>query len=101
MIENYKYWFNPTGVCNKEIQLTISPDGVIEDLKFVGGCPGNLSMIAKLLIGKKYTECMPLVKGHTCGSRPTSCMDQLAVMFEHVYEDLNGRQSYPYNKETV
>ena len=44
------YSYNTSGVCSKAITFSID-DGKIYDIKFYGGCPGNLLAIGKLLEG--------------------------------------------------
>ena len=66
-----------TGVCSREIILDVK-DGILGDVQFVGGCNGNLKAIPILIKGKKAEEIINLLNGLTCGSRPTSCGDQLA-----------------------
>jgi 6-phospho-beta-glucosidase len=53
-------------------------DGKIHDLRFTGGCNGNLKAIGKLLEGADARETADTLRGNTCGPRPTSCTDQLA-----------------------
>ena len=65
------------GVCSSEINVDVR-EGIIRDVQFVGGCNGNLKAIAMLVKGKKAEEVIELLKGLTCGKRPTSCGDQLA-----------------------
>lgn len=72
---NYTY---PTrGVCARSIDFSIE-DGKLHDVKFMGGCDGNLKAIGKLLEGADARESADLLRGNLCGKRPTSCGDQLA-----------------------
>lgn len=48
---------------------------------FCGGCPGNTQGMAKLVIGRKVEELIPLLKGIQCRGG-TSCPDQLAKALE-------------------
>jgi len=73
--------FKPEGVCIRNIQFEII-DGVVSKLVFEGGCDGNLKALVKLLEGKPADEIISLFKGQTCGKKPTSCMDQLAIGLE-------------------
>lgn len=50
----------------------------IEDVEFVGGCPGNLTGIRNLLKGMDIDTVIEKFQGITCGSKPTSCPDQLS-----------------------
>ena len=42
-------------------------------------CNGNLKAISKLVEGKNASEISNLLRGNTCGPRPTSCADQLSI----------------------
>ena len=68
-------------VCSKEISFDIK-DNKIYNLKFVGGCPGNLLAISKLLEGQDVDKTIELLKGNQCGLRGTSCADQLSIALE-------------------
>lgn len=65
------------GTCAKLIDFSIE-DGKIHNLRFTGGCNGNLKAIGKLLEGADARETADTLRGNTCGPRPTSCTDQLA-----------------------
>ena len=52
---------------------------VITNVSFVGGCNGNLKAVAKLVDGMTVEQIEEKLKGNTCGPRPTSCADQLAI----------------------
>lgn len=71
------------GTCSKQIDITIE-NGIIEEVKFYGGCNGNLKGIAALCKGKKPEEIIAAVKGITCGMKNTSCPDQLAKALEQM-----------------
>ena len=73
------YSFTPQGVCAKRITFAISDDGKLHDVHFVGGCPGNLSAISKLLEGADPKDTAALLQGNDCRGRGTSCADQLAI----------------------
>lgn len=79
--EDDKEVFIPEGVCAKEITFDIE-DGKLHNLKFVGGCQGNLSAISILLEGMAVEEVIAKVKGIPCGKKTTSCTDQLAQILE-------------------
>lgn len=73
--------FTPTGVCSRKITFEID-NGKIYDLKFYGGCPGNLAAISKLLEGSDALKTARLLRGNHCRDRATSCADQLAIAIE-------------------
>lgn len=68
--------YKPKGVCAKLMQIRIK-DNIVQDVEFVGGCNGNLSGIGILIKGMNINDIIPKLSGLPCGSRPTSCPDQL------------------------
>ena len=75
--------FMPKGVCAKQITFEIE-DGKIYNLRFLGGCNGNLKAIGKLLEGQDAKHAIEVLRGNDCGGRGTSCADQLAIAIEGV-----------------
>ena len=73
--------YQPKGVCAKMMQFRIKDD-IIQDVEFVGGCNGNLSGIGILVKGMHINDIIPKLSGLPCGSRPTSCPDQLTKGLE-------------------
>ena len=69
--------YQPKGVCSRMMQIRIKED-IIHDVEFVGGCAGNLSGIGMLVKGMNINEVKTKLQGIPCGSRPTSCPDQLS-----------------------
>lgn len=80
----YKYKTN--GTCSVVISFNIDGD-VITNIKFMGGCPGNLNAISKLLDGKTVDYIESKLLGNECGRRGTSCADQLAKAVRQAYEE--------------
>lgn len=76
------YTFQPRGVCSREMQVDLDDQGVIQDLRVIGGCHGNLQGIAALVKGMPAEEAIRRLKGISCGPKSTSCPDQLAVGLE-------------------
>ena len=69
--------FRPRGVCSTRIYFDIT-DGTLHNVRFDGGCNGNLKAIGLLVEGKKTEEIAALLAGNTCGFNSTSCADQLS-----------------------
>lgn len=69
--------YNTTGTCCRQMKITIE-DGVVLDAEFIGGCSGNLLGIKQLMIGMKLEDLVQKFRGITCGTKQTSCPDQLA-----------------------
>ena len=71
--------FETKGTCSKAILLDIDEQtGIINDVEFVGGCPGNTIGVATLVRGQKVANVISKLEGIKCGMKPTSCPDQLA-----------------------
>ena len=69
--------FAPSGVCSKLMNLKIK-DNIVLSLETIGGCSGNLKGIGSLVVGMNINDVVNKLSGIPCGSRPTSCPDQLA-----------------------
>ena len=67
----------PKGVCTRQISFDID-DNTITNVKFVGGCNGNLQGISKLVEGLPADKVIEKLQGIRCGAKSTSCPDQLA-----------------------
>ena len=72
------YTYNPKGVCSTQIDYDIDDEGKIYNLKYVGGCNGNLKAIGRLLEGTDAKNAADILRGNDCNGRGTSCADQLA-----------------------
>ncbi len=73
--------YSTKGTCSKQIVFDLDAEKRIHNLKFIGGCSGNLQGIARLVEGKPAEEIIPLLKGIRC-KQNTSCPDQLARALE-------------------
>lgn len=71
--------YKTKNVCSRQISFDLTDDNKITNLHFVGGCNGNLKAISKLLEGRDVDKVIAILEGNTCGNRPTSCADQLAI----------------------
>ena len=79
------YTYTTKGICPKFIEFDINED-IVTNIQFTGGCHGNLKMIAKLLEGKTVSYIYEMLRGNTCGNKPTSCADQLARAVMEAYQ---------------
>lgn len=68
--------YRTQGTCSSNIELEVE-DGIIRQVMFWGGCNGNLQGISRLVKGMPAAEAVKRLEGIRCGSRPTSCPDQL------------------------
>jgi len=70
--------FMPQGVCSKLMNIRIKDNKILE-METVGGCSGNLKGIGSLIKGMDINDVISRLQGLPCGSRPTSCPDQLSI----------------------
>lgn len=70
---NYK----TKGTCSQAIDFEVR-DGKVYNVKFYGGCNGNLKGIGALVDGMEVADVVKKLEGTTCGFKNTSCPDQLA-----------------------
>lgn len=80
-----RYRYETKGTCSRLIEFTVE-DGIVKDVKYTGGCGGNLQGIAKLVDGMKVEEVIEKLKGIGCGMKSTSCPDQLSRALSAVIE---------------
>lgn len=85
-----RYSYNTTGTCSKRIDLEIE-EGVVKDIRFEGGCHGNLQGLTALAKGMKATELAARLKGIRCGMKGTSCPDQLAQAIEEFNKSVSDQ----------
>ena len=69
--------YTPSGVCSKRMEIDVE-DGVIQAVRVMGGCNGNLQGIASLLKGMRVEDAIARMDGIQCGMKSSSCPDQLA-----------------------
>lgn len=70
--------YTPKGVCSTKIEFDIV-DGVLHNVVYQSGCNGNLQAVGRLVEGMDAKEAVARLKGIKCGSKGTSCADQLAT----------------------
>ena len=74
--------FRTSGVCARGIELEVE-NGIVKDIKFIGGCSGNTQGIASLVKGMNVEEVKRRLRGIRCGAKSTSCPDHLAQILEN------------------
>lgn len=72
------FTFETSGVCSQEVSFALDDQNRVHNVRFLGGCPGNLLAIGKLVEGADARQVATLLKGNDCGGKGTSCADQLA-----------------------
>ncbi len=71
--------YKTKGTCAQVIHFERDASNRIHNIVFEGGCNGNLKAIAKLCEGMTAQEISDKLLGNLCGSKNTSCADQLAT----------------------
>ena len=72
-----EFTYKTKGTCSREITFEVV-EGKVHNVKFYGGCNGNLKGIGALVEGMAIDDVISRVEGVTCGPKSTSCPDQLA-----------------------
>ncbi|MCI8352527.1 MAG: TIGR03905 family TSCPD domain-containing protein [Clostridia bacterium] len=83
-----EYRYRTSGVCSQEMIIEIEKD-IIKKVTIIGGCAGNTKGVSKLVEGMKIDDVIEKLKGIPCGSKKTSCPDQLAKALEQIRESAN------------
>ncbi len=71
------YSYRTQGVCSQKIDFDLDGD-VVRNIRFFGGCDGNLKAVSILVDGMTVNEIENKLLGNRCGFKNTSCADQLA-----------------------
>ena len=81
---HYKYKTKNT--CSSEIEFDIDNNNIY-NVRYTGGCNGNLKAVSSLVEGMDIDEFQKRCKGIKCGFRDTSCIDQLSKAIEEATVD--------------
>lgn len=85
------YEVTPKDVCPRKITFELDGD-VVKNIKFEGGCNGNLKAICKVVNGMTVEQIESYFRGNTCGRNYTSCADQLAIAVRAKLEENSGKE---------
>ena len=80
------YTYTPHGVCSRLITFDIE-NGKLHNVRVMGGCPGNLTAIGKLVEGADAAKIAEILRGNDCAGKGTSCADQLSVAITQALEN--------------
>ena len=78
------YTYKTKGTCSTQIDLELEGN-IVHNVKFTGGCNGNLQAIPKLVEDMTVDEVVRRISGISCNGRGTSCGDQLAKAVTEAY----------------
>lgn len=68
--------YTTQGTCSTRIEVEVE-DGIVKNVRYTGGCNGNLQGISALVKGMPVEEVIARLEGIRCGNKNTSCPDQL------------------------
>lgn len=80
-----QFTFRPQGVCSQLIEIE-TEGNIIQEVRFTGGCNGNLQGISALLKGMTVENAIDRLSGIRCGFKDTSCPDQLSRALKAMQE---------------
>lgn len=76
------------GTCSRRVEFELAPDHTVSRIRFEGGCNGNLQGICSLCDGQKAEDLICKLDGIKCGTKSTSCPDQLADALKEALQNL-------------
>lgn len=71
------FTYRTRGTCSREISFDVDGN-TVKNVRFVMGCQGNTTGVARLVEGMDIDEAISRLEGIDCSGRGTSCPDQLA-----------------------
>lgn len=80
------YTYYTKGVCSSKMEIELEGNK-IRKVNIVGGCNGNLQGLSRLVEGLSAKEAMEKLRGIHCGTKQTSCPDQLSIALEYALEE--------------
>jgi uncharacterized protein (TIGR03905 family) len=80
------YKYSTRGTCSRSIEFELD-NGIVSNVRFEGGCNGNLKGIGAIVEGMKAEDVIARLEGIRCGFKSTSCPDQLAQALRKAVEN--------------
>ena len=71
------FTYSTKGTCSRQILFDVDESNALHNVRFIGGCGGNLQGIARLVEGQNIDDIQKLLAGIRCKGN-TSCPDQLS-----------------------
>ena len=79
------YTYKISGTCSTQIDFELDGN-VIHNVRFTGGCNGNLKAVSSLVEGQTVENVVERLAGIKCGFKNTSCGDQLSKALLEAYQ---------------
>ena len=81
-----EYTYKTHGTCSSHILFDIDEEKRLHNVRFIGGCDGNLKSIGILVEGQDAEKVSEMLSGVRCGFKNTSCGDQLSHAIREALE---------------
>lgn len=78
-----QFSYKTNGVCSKNILIDVE-NGIVNSVRFDGGCNGNTKGISALVEGMKVEDVIQKLENIKCGFKSTSCPAQLAQALKQI-----------------
>jgi uncharacterized protein (TIGR03905 family) len=78
-----QFTYKTKGVCSQQIIIDVEDDTVM-NVRYIGGCNGNLQGIGALVRGMKIDDVIEKLENIKCGFKNTSCPAQLAQALKSI-----------------
>ena len=73
--------YSMENTCCQSVEI-LTDNNIVISVKLNGGCPGQANLIKRICNGKKIGDIIYLLEGIHCGSKNTSCADQVAKILK-------------------
>ncbi len=77
--------YRPDGTCARQILFEVDKNGILTDLRILGGCPGGMQALIRFSVGRPVAEIIDKCYGIKCKNN-TSCPEQLALALRYYIE---------------
>lgn len=81
--------YKTSGVCSSQIVFEVDGD-ILTKVRYADGCNGNLTGLSKLVEGMRIDDVVEKLAGIKCGTKQTSCPDQLARALRQYQQETRG-----------
>lgn len=81
-----EFKYKTHGTCSSYILFDIDDEKRLHNVRFIGGCDGNLKSIGRLVEGRDAKEISEMLSGVHCGFKDTSCGDQFSRAIKEALE---------------
>ena len=85
------FTYSTKGTCSRQILFDVDENNKMHNVRFIGGCGGNLQGIARLVEGQDIDTVASKLAGIRCKGN-TSCPDQLSKAIQE-FKATNSAQA--------